>query len=98
MKILIIDAEQRLLDALAAGFQFQRRDAEVLCATTAERGLALYLEHVPDVVVLDVGLPDRSGLQVLGEIRRCADTPVVMLTAAGDELDHVRGLRAGADD
>jgi DNA-binding response OmpR family regulator len=98
MKILIIDDEQRLLDALAAGFEFQWRDAQVLRASTAEQGLNVFFDTTPDVVVLDVGLPDRSGFDVLRDIRRVSDTPVVMLTAAGDELDQVKGLRAGADD
>ena len=98
MKILIIDDEQRLLDALAATFQFQWRDAEVLLATSAEEGLDQFFDNMPDVVILDVGLPDRSGLDVLRDIRRVADTPVVILTAAGEESDQVKGLRGGADD
>jgi two-component system KDP operon response regulator KdpE len=98
MKILIVDDEQRLLDALTAGFQFQWQDAEVLTASTAEQGLEVFFSETPDVVVLDVGLPDRSGFAVLQEIRRVSDVPVLMLTAAGDEMDHVRGLQLGADD
>ena len=98
MKILIVDDEQRLLDALTAGFQFQWQDAEVLTAPTASAGLEAFFEHNPDVVVLDVGLPDQSGFAVLRDIRRVSDVPVLMLTAAGDELDHVRGLQLGADD
>jgi DNA-binding response OmpR family regulator len=98
VKILIVDDEQRLLDALEAGFQFQWQDAEVLTATTSRQGLDTFFEHNPDVVVLDVGLPDGSGYDVLRDIRRVSDVPVLMLTAAGDEMEQVRGLQLGADD
>jgi two-component system KDP operon response regulator KdpE len=98
VKILIVDDEQRLLDALTAGFQFQWQDAQVFTAATGSDGLEAFFDETPDVVVLDVGLPDRSGFDVLKEIRRVSDVPVVMLTAAADEMDHVRGLQLGADD
>jgi two-component system KDP operon response regulator KdpE len=98
MKILIVDDEQRLLDALTAGFQFQWQDAEVLTASTATQGLDAFFAHTPDVVVLDVGLPDRSVFEVLKDIRRVSDVPVLILSAAGDEMDQVRGLQLGADD
>ena len=98
MKILIIDDEQRLLDALAIGFQFQWQDAVVLTAHAGEEGLQLFYDHTPDVVLLDVGMPGMNGFEVLKEIRRVSDVPVIMLTAAGDEMDHVHGLELGADD
>ncbi len=98
MKILVVDDEQRLLDALTVGFQFQWQDATVLAAHDGEEGLRLFDEHDPDVVVLDVGLPGLNGFEVLRKIRQVSDVPVIMLTAAGDEMDHVRGLELGADD
>jgi DNA-binding response OmpR family regulator len=58
---------------------------------------ALY-QRRPELVVLDVGMPGLDGWQALERIREVADVPVLMLTARGDELDRVRGLRAGADD
>jgi two-component system, OmpR family, alkaline phosphatase synthesis response regulator PhoP len=98
MKILIVDDEQRLLDALSIGFQFQWQDAVVLTAHNGDEGLRMFYEHNPDVVLLDVGMPGMSGFEVLQEIRRVSDVPVIMLTAAGDEMDHVHGLELGADD
>jgi DNA-binding response OmpR family regulator len=98
VKILIVDDEQRLLDALSIGFQFQWQDAVVLTAHDGAEGLRLFYDHTPDVVLLDVGMPGVNGFAVLQEIRRVSDTPVIMLTAAGDEMDHVRGLELGADD
>jgi two-component system KDP operon response regulator KdpE len=98
MKILIVDDEERLLEVLAVSFQFQWQDSIVLSARTGAEALDLFAEHEPNIVVLDVGLPDTSGFDVLREIRRVSDVPVIMLTAAGDEIDHVKGLDLGADD
>jgi two-component system copper resistance phosphate regulon response regulator CusR len=95
---VLIDDEQRLLDALETAFRFRWPEAEVLTARNAGSGLALIVEQRPDAVVLDVGLPDRSGLDLLADLRRISDVPVIMLTAARDEMDHVRGLDLGADD
>ena len=63
------------------------------------RGADLLLGHRDlDVVILDLGLPDADGLQVLRQLRAVNDVPVVILTARGDERSVVRGLRGGADD
>ena len=98
MKILVVDDDQPILDALTVGFQLQWQDATVLVARDGEAGLHAFYEHLPDVVVLDVSLPGKSGFEVLQEIRRTSDVPVLMLTARGEELDQVRGLEMGADD
>jgi two-component system KDP operon response regulator KdpE len=98
MKILVVDDDPHILDAVTVGFQLHWQDCEVLAETDGERGLALFYAHDPDVVVLDVNLPGRSGFEVLREIRRVSDVPVIMLTARGEETDQVRGLELGADD
>jgi two-component system, OmpR family, KDP operon response regulator KdpE len=98
MKLLVVEDEQRLLDALTVGFQFQWSDATVLTAHDGEEALDQFYGHDPNVVVLDLGLPGKSGFEVLQEIRRVSDVPVIILTAAADETDHVRGLEMGADD
>jgi DNA-binding response OmpR family regulator len=98
MRIVLVDDDQRLLDALCTAFRFRWPEAEVLTATDAEAGLWLALNRAPDAVVLDVGLPDRNGFDVLVDIRRVSNVPVILLTAARDEMDHVRGLELGADD
>ena len=98
MKILIVDDDPHILDALAVGLELQWSDAEVLIARDGEEGLRTFYERVPDVVVLDVNMPRRSGFEVLQEIRRVSDVPVLMLTARGEETDQVRGLELGADD
>jgi DNA-binding response OmpR family regulator len=98
MQILIVDDDPQILDALSVGFHFQWQDAEVIPATSGEAALRLFFDRQPDVVVLDVNLPDKSGYQVLKEIRQISDVPVIMLTARGLETDQVRGLEMGADD
>lgn len=98
MKILVVDDDEQILEALTVGFQLQWQDATVIPASDGEAGLRAFYEHEPDVVVLDVAMPGRSGFEVLREIRRISDVPVIMLTARGEELDQVRGLELGADD
>ena len=98
MQILIVDDDDDLLEALAIGMQLQWRDAEVVTAGDGELGLQAFFDRLPDVVLLDVGLPRLDGFAVLRRIREVSDTPVIMLTARGDELDKVRGLEIGADD
>ncbi|MBM2810847.1 MAG: two component transcriptional regulator, winged helix family [Chloroflexi bacterium] len=98
MKILVVDDDQRTLDAVTIGFQMQWQDCTVLAATDAEAGLQHFYENDPDVVVLDVSMPGKNGYEVLQEIRRISDVPVIMLTAHGEEMEQVRGLEMGADD
>ncbi len=98
MKVLLVDDDAQILDALTVGLQLQWQDAEVLAASDGEQGLEVYYESDPDVVVLDVSMPRKSGFEVLQEIRRVSDVPVIMLTARGEEMDQVRGLELGADD
>ncbi|HEX5504739.1 MAG TPA: response regulator transcription factor [Thermomicrobiales bacterium] len=98
MKILLVDDDPHILDALSVGLQLQWQDAEVFVAADGEAGLRQFYEQTPDVVVLDVTMPRRSGFDVLREIRRVSDVPVLMLTARGEETDQVRGLELGADD
>jgi len=98
MKILVVDDDPQILDAVSIGFQLQWQDATVIPATDGQTGLQRFYEQDPDVVVLDVTMPGKNGFEVLSEIRRISDVPVIMLTARSEEIDQVRGLEAGADD
>jgi DNA-binding response OmpR family regulator len=98
MKVLLIDDDPEILDAVTVGFHFEWRDCTVLSATTGEEGLRLFYEHSPDMIVLDLVMPDTNGFDVLREIRRVSDVPLIMLTARQREANHVRGLDLGADD
>jgi two-component system KDP operon response regulator KdpE len=98
MKILVVDDDPRLREALEVGLQLQWQDAQVLVATDGEAGLEQFFQEEPDVVLLDVSMPRMNGFDVLREIRRVSDVPVIMLTARGEDVDQVRGLELGADD
>jgi two-component system KDP operon response regulator KdpE len=98
VKILVVDDDPAMREALAVGFELQWQDATVLAAEDGEAALKLFYDESPDVVVLDVVMPGRSGLEVLREIRRVSDVPVILLTARGEEIDQVEGLEVGADE
>jgi DNA-binding response OmpR family regulator len=98
VKVLVVDDDPRLREALEIGLQLQWEDASVLSAADGESGLDLFFREEPDIVLLDVTMPRVTGFEVLKEIRRVSDTPVIMLTARGDDVDQVRGLELGADD
>jgi DNA-binding response OmpR family regulator len=76
----------------------ERAGYRALQASNGRDALRLLYAHRPAAVVLDVTMPALDGWQVLERIREVSDVPVLMLTAKGEELDRVRGLRAGADD
>jgi two-component system KDP operon response regulator KdpE len=98
MKILVVDDEPDVIESLRIGFELQWREIEVLGATAGEEALDRTEHDRPDIVLLDVGLPDVDGFDVLRRIRAFSDVPVVMLTARDDAMDKVRGLELGADD
>jgi DNA-binding response OmpR family regulator len=98
MKILVVDDDPQILEAVSIGFQLQWQDCTVTPAVDGESGLHAFYEQDPDVVVLDVTLPGKNGFEILQEIRRISDVPVIMLTARGEEMAQVRGLELGADD
>lgn len=98
MKILVVDDDPHILDALTVGLTLQWQGVEVIAAADGEAGLGAFFDHEPDVVVLDVNMPLRNGFEVLRDIRRVSDVPVLLLTARGEEAAQLRGLGLGADD
>jgi two-component system, OmpR family, KDP operon response regulator KdpE len=98
MKVLVVDDDQRIRDALEIGIQLQWQDAKVLTAPDGETGLDVFFNEEPDVVLLDVAMPRKTGFEVLKAIRQVSDVPVLMLTARDEDVDQVRGLELGADD
>jgi two-component system response regulator RegX3 len=94
--ILLIEDEEAISEPLAAALA--REGFEAVVAGTAARGLELFASRAPDLVLLDVMLPDGDGRDLLRRIRDTSRTPVIMLTARGEEMDRVLGLELGADD
>ena len=98
MKILIVDDELDVINVVRMSFQVQEPNWEALGASDGEEALAIFEDEQPDLVLLDIMMPEMSGFDVLKELRRFSDVPVIMLTAKGSELDRVLGLNLGADD
>jgi DNA-binding response OmpR family regulator len=98
MKILLVDDDADIRASVRLGFELQWRDLEFLEAASAAEGLHVVEVEGPDLVLLDVGLPDSDGYAVLRELRAFSAVPVIMLTARDEPIDKVRGLEAGADD
>jgi two-component system, OmpR family, KDP operon response regulator KdpE len=96
--ILIVDDEPDVIESVTIGFNLQWREVDVLAAATGEAALEIIERDRPDIVLLDIGLPDIDGFEVLRQVRDFSDVPVVMLTARDDALDKVKGLELGADD
>lgn len=94
--ILLVEDAPDLTEVIAR--ELERLGWRVLRAPDGQSGLALHGREHPDLVVLDWMLPGMEGLDVLRQIRQESVTPVLMLTARGDELDRVVGLEVGADD
>jgi DNA-binding response OmpR family regulator len=95
-RILLIDDDEKLGELLGA--YFKRFDLDLVAASHPALGLQKLADEHPDLVILDVMLPDQDGFQVCREIRRHSNVPIIMLTARGDVTDRVVGLELGADD
>jgi DNA-binding response OmpR family regulator len=96
MHVLVVEDDPAIFDPLVAGVE--RNGFDVVLSRVGIGVVALVQQHNPDVVLLDLGLPDIDGLQVLRDIRRVSDVPIIIATARGDETDRVVGLEVGADD
>jgi len=96
-RILIVEDEREMAAGLKDNFEFDGH--EVSIAEDGEIGLDLALSEKPDLIILDVMLPKKSGFDVCREIRaQKMTTPIIMLTARGQEIDKILGLELGADD
>ncbi len=98
MKVLVIEDDPGIIEVVSLCFQLRWSGTTVISADNGNKGLELVETESPDVVILDIGLPDVDGYQVLREIRRFSDVPVLMLTVRGEDTDVARGLELGADD
>jgi len=96
VRILVVDDDPALLRALRVGLQ--SKGHEVITATTGEQGLVEAATASPEVMVLDLGLPDLDGLEVCRRAREWSDVPIIVLSAVGSEDRKVAALDGGADD
>jgi len=98
MKAAIIEDDRNIINAVDVAFEFKWPGVKVISALNGEEGIDLVERESPDVVILDINLPDMSGFDVLKRIRRFSSVPVIILTVRADDSDVLRGLEAGADD
>ncbi len=95
-KILVVDDEQPIADILK--FNLEKEGYQVICAFDGESAVELTFSERPDLILLDLMLPGKDGMDVCREIRTKLNTPIIMLTAKDTEIDKVLGLEMGADD
>jgi two-component system KDP operon response regulator KdpE len=95
-RVLVVDDEPQICRALATNLR--ARDFDVELAANGAEALRLAADRHPDLVLLDLGLPDISGIEVVHGLRGWTDVPIIVLTVRSDEADKVEALDAGADD
>lgn len=95
-KILVVDDEQPIADILK--FNLEKEGYQVICAYDGGSAVELAFSEQPDLILLDLMLPVKDGMDVCREVRSKLNTPIIMLTAKDTELDKVLGLEMGADD
>ena len=95
-RILVVDDEQAVLDLLV--YNLRKSHYEVLTAINGSQALELAGQAEPDLILLDLMLPEVDGLDVCRSLRHTSRVPIIMITARGEEVDRVVGLELGADD
>jgi two-component system KDP operon response regulator KdpE len=94
--VLLIEDETTVHRFLGASLP--ARGLRLMCAETGREGLARAAEYAPDIILLDLGLPDMDGLEVTRRVREWSNAPIIVLSARGQEQDKIAALDAGADD
>jgi two-component system response regulator RegX3 len=95
-RVMVVEDEEAISEPL--GEHLAREGFEPAVAGTLEEARTLLQSRPPDLILLDVMLPDGDGRDLCREIRRTSDVPIIMLTARGEEIDRIVGLELGADD
>jgi len=98
MKILTIEDDAQIIEAISLCFELRWPEISLISATNGNKGTEMVETESPDMVILDLGLPDTDGFTVLREIRSFSDVPIIILTVRNDEKSKVTGLELGADD
>lgn len=95
-KILVVDDEKNIVDILK--YNLEKEGYDVISAFDGKTAILMALKHKPDLILLDVMLPEYDGLSVCRKLRESITTPIIMLSAKSEELDKILGLEMGADD
>jgi len=94
--VLVVDDEPRIIEAVSMNLELE--GYQVCSASNGYEALKRLTKDLPDLVILDVMMPEMDGFETLNKIREVSTVPVIMLTVRGEEIDKVRGLNLGADD
>lgn len=95
-KILIVEDEVNIQSFIKANLEIS--DYQVICSETCALGMIMYASHHPDLIVLDLGLPDQDGMTLIQNVRKSDTTPIIVLSARSNESDKVEALDLGAND
>ena len=95
-RVLVVDDEESILKVV--DYALSEAGYDVYTASDADGAESVWAQVKPDLVILDVMLPGKSGLDIARDLRAASDVPIIMLSARGDEVDRVLGLEFGADD
>ena len=98
MRILVVEDDLDVADFISLALKIGWPGIEVSVAQTGQKGISLAASDHPDIVTIDLGLPDISGFEVIKAIRAVSKVPIIVLTVRGEERDIVKGLELGADE
>jgi len=98
VKILLIEDSPEIVKGVSLTFKLRWSDAVIISAENGADGINKVEDESPDIIILDINLPDMSGFDVLEHIRQFSEVPIIILSARDQEIDKVRGLEIGADD
>lgn len=98
MKVLIVEDAPEIVEVISVGLEAQWPEVEIVSTGLGESGVKSAKKEMPDVIILDLGLPDISGYEVLKRVREFSNVPIIILTVRADEADVFKGLEWGADD
>ncbi len=98
MKVLVVEDDLQTIEAISLIFKLRWPEAEVVSTTKGSEAASVVERESPDVVILDLGLPDIDGIEALKEVRAFSNVPVIIVTARSDPITHIKGIELGADD
>ncbi len=98
VKALLIEDDPEIIEAISLAFRINWPEAELITSQYGKMGIELAESKTPDIIILDLALPDIDGYEVLKKVRLVSAVPVVILSVRSDEADIARGLQLGAND
>jgi len=98
MKLLVVEDDEELIEAISLAFQIRWPEAQIISTRSGKKGVEQVESESPDIVILDLGLPDINGFDVLRKIRLFSQVPIIIVSVRAEEADIIKGLEWGADD